>query len=82
MHCPRTHDQWKAVAAEFSFRWNFHHTLVAIDPNYVVITCPKNGRSLYFNYKRFHSIILFAIVDSNYKFLWMDVGANGSSSDV
>ena len=70
------------MAADFTSRWNFHHTLGAIDEKHVAITCPKNGGSLYFNYKGFHSIILFALVDANYKFMWVDLGVNGSSSDA
>ena len=29
----------------------------------------------------FHSIVLLALVDSNYEFLYIDVGANGLCSD-
>ena len=82
MHWPRTSAEWKAVAADFSSRWNFHHTFGAIDGKHLAIRCPKNGGSLNFNYKGFHSIILFALVDANYKFMWVDVGVNGSSSDA
>ena len=46
MQCPCTSDAWKQVAAEFSSRWNFHHTLGAIDGKHVAIRCPKNGGSL------------------------------------
>ena len=46
MQCPRTSDAWKQVAAEFSSRWNFHHTLGAIDGKHVAIRCPKNGGSI------------------------------------
>ena len=55
LQCPHTSDTWKQVSATFS-RWNFHHTLGAIDGKHVPIRCPK--------------------------FLWVDVGTNGSSSDV
>ena len=55
MQCPRTSDAWKQVAADFSSKWNFHHTLGAIDGKHVAITCPKNGGSLYYNYRGFHS---------------------------
>ena len=78
---PTTAEGWKAVAAGFSDKWQFHHALGAIDGKHVRIKCPKNGGSLYYNYKGFHSIILMAVVGPNYEFLWVDVGANGSASD-
>ena len=51
--------------------------LGAIDGKHVAIRCPKNGRSLYFC-----AIILFALVDANYKFMCLDVDLSGSSSDA
>lgn len=35
--------------------------------------------SFYYNYKGFHSLVLLAVVDSDYKFLYADVGANGAT---
>ena len=49
---------------------------------HVTIRCPKNVASHYCNYKGFHSVILLALVDAKYKFLWVDVGINCSSSDA
>ena len=40
------------------------------------------GGSFYHNYTGFHSIVLLALVDGDYKFLWVEVGAAGSSSDA
>ena len=32
--------------------------------------------------KRFHSTVLIALVDTDYKFIWVDLGANGIASDA
>ena len=37
---------------------------------------------MYYTFQGFHSIILLALVDADYKFLWVEVGANGASSDA
>jgi len=36
--------------------------------------------SLHFNYKGFHSIVLLALVDADYKFLYVDIGDSGAGS--
>lgn len=44
--------------------------------------CPSKVRSVYYNYKGFHSIVLLVIVDADYKFLFVDVVANGTCADT
>lgn len=78
---PTTQEGWLQVASQFSQRWNFHHTLGAIDGKHVALRKPAKSGSLYYNYKGFFSIILMAVVDAEYKFLWVDVGTNGACSD-
>ena len=81
LHCPTTPEEWKQVAEQFFHRWDLHHTVGALDGKHIAIRCPPGGGSTYYNYKGFHSIVLLALVDSNYKFLYVDVGSPGSGSD-
>ena len=67
---------------DFETKWNFPHCLGAIDGKHVNIFKPPPGTgSYYFNYKHSFSIVLMGIVNVNYEFLVVDVGANGRVSD-
>ena len=81
MKSPKTPEEWNEVAKGFASRWNYFNCLGALDGKHVAIKKPKNGGSLYFNYKRFHSIVLMALCDAKYKFLFVDVGAEGGAGD-
>lgn len=65
----------------FSTRWNFPGCIGAIDGKHVLIRCPKQSGSTFYNYKGSFSLILLALVDSNYCFTYVDVGAAGRESD-
>ena len=43
--------------------------------------CARLG-SEYFHYKGYFSLVVLALFDADYKFLWVNVGASGSSSDA
>jgi len=79
---PSTQGEWKSVARQFRSRWN--HCCVAMYGKHVAVKKPKKSGSPYYNYmyKGFFSVMLLALVDANYSFMWCNVGANGSSSDA
>jgi len=58
------------------------HTLGPTDGKHVVIQAPINTGSEYINYKSSFSIVLFAVVDANYNFIFVDAGCQGKISDA
>lgn len=79
---PTNPQQWKDVAEVFQEQWNFPNCGGAIDGKHVRIVPPANSGSFYYNYKCFFSIVMLAIVNANYEFMYLDIGKNGRNSDA
>jgi hypothetical protein len=69
------------VAKKYQALWNFPHSMGAIDGKHVVLQCPRNSASEYFNYKNAFRIVLFALVNANCNFMFVDAGCQGRISD-
>ena len=82
IRAPNTEQQWRTISERFLERWNFPHVLGAMDGKHIRIRKPANSESRYFNYKKYFSIVLFAMVDADLRFTYMEVGAEGKSSDA
>ncbi|KAG5870182.1 hypothetical protein JTB14_032474 [Gonioctena quinquepunctata] len=74
---PASEREWKDVAQQFERRWNFSNCIRAIDGKHINIRKPPGSGSYYFNYKNSFSVVLMAVVNANYEFIMVDVGANG-----
>jgi len=72
---------FKQKAAEFSYKWNFPNCILAIDGKHIRIRSPSNTGSLFHNYKEYFSLVLWAMVDANYKFVAVDIGSFGKEGD-
>ena len=69
------------MADQYLETWNFNNCIGAMNGKHVLINPPANSGSFYFNYKGSFSIVLLALVDANYKFLYVDIGCNVKISD-
>ena len=81
MQTPTEPRDWKLVAKQFEEKWNFPHCIGAVDGRRVMIRRPQGSGSYYYNYKDTNSVVLMAVVDANYRFIYVNVGTNGRVSD-
>ena len=75
MHIPSTKNDWLRIATEEL--WQFLNCIRAFGGKEIALFHPLSGGWNYYNYKRFHSIVLTTLVDANYKFLYVDIGCQG-----
>lgn len=60
---------------------NFSNCINALDGKQIVMKVPANGGGIYYKCKHTFSIVLMVLVDTEYKFTYVDVGCNGRISD-
>ena len=82
VQCPSTPEGWREKAREWQLLWQVYFSISALDGKHCGLKKPPKSGSAFHNYKGFFSIILLAMVDARYRFMWMDVGANGMQSDA
>ena len=81
MRFPSTENDWLKIATEFEELWHCLDCIGLLDGKHIALFHPLSGGSNYYNYRSFHSIFLMALTDTNYKFLYVDIGCQGRLSD-
>lgn len=76
-----TTEKWKDISNRFYELWNIPNCLGAMDGKHVRIQKLPNSGSTNYNYKGYHSIILFAVCDADGLFTMIDTGYAGRNSD-
>jgi len=77
IQCPTSTEEWSLIVEQFEKKWQFLHCCGALDGNHVAVTCPCNTGS-----SGFFSIVLMALVDADWTFLWIDDGSVGTINDA
>jgi len=74
-------DQWLEIANKFYLKTNFPNCVGAVDGKHIRCINPIYSGTMFFNYKKYFSIVLMAVVDAEYSFISIDVGSYGKESD-
>jgi hypothetical protein len=72
---------WKKISNKYEELWHFPHCLGSMDGKHVILEAPINSGTEYRNYKSSFSIVMFALVDAEYNFVFVDAGCQGRISD-
>ncbi|KAL6723875.1 hypothetical protein Aduo_018832 [Ancylostoma duodenale] len=75
-------EDFEHTARKTQVRYNYPRAIGFLDGKHVAIKKPVRSRSVYFNYKKFHSIILLACCDCDYNIIAFDVEAPGRVGDA
>ena len=70
-----TSEIWENVISGFQNKWQFPNCIGSIDGKHVIFKYPNKTGSNHYCYLHKFSIVLLAIVDADYKFICIDVGA-------
>ena len=72
---------WIKIEEDFCSKLNFPNVLGAIDDKHVLIQAPALSGLQFFCYKKTFNIVVLCLVDANYIFIAVDIGAYGKNTD-
>ncbi|KMQ85553.1 nuclease harbi1-like protein [Lasius niger] len=79
---PDIEEEWNHVVDNYLRQWNVPNCIrSAMDGRHIEFKVPLSQGSLYHNYKGTNSIVLLALVNAHYQFIYVNVGVNGRIND-
>lgn len=75
---PATQEEWHQIANDYFSQWNFPMCIGVLDGKRIVLEKTENSEAQFYEHKGKISIVLLSVVDANYKFIYVDVGAGGA----
>lgn len=78
---PKNENDWKKIATSFNRKWKFPNCAGAIDGKHVTLQAPVKSGIEFYNCKGFYRVVLFSVIDSDYNFIYADVGCQCRISD-
>lgn len=76
---PESVEEWLEI--ENGFKNKFPRCVGSLDGKHIVIQSPMHSGSTYYYYKKSFSIVLMALVNSNYNFVYVNIGGQSKISD-
>lgn len=73
---------WKKISQKYTDHYNLPHCVGSIDGKHIPIKRPTKGNEKYINYKRFDSIVLLGICDTDYTFTAVDILTECNGNDA
>ena len=84
-HMPQTEEEFKQKILDMEEFFKFPCCWTAIGGCHIPMKCPPGGLQAckeYHNFKNFYSIVLMAMIDSHYRFVWCNCGFPGCAHDA
>ena len=81
---PKTTKDFEEKMLDTEELWQFPFSWASVDGCHIPIKCPPGGKESckeYHNFKNFYSVVLMAMVDAKYRFVWGSCGFPGNSHD-
>ncbi|CAF2119842.1 unnamed protein product [Rotaria magnacalcarata] len=79
---PDNHQEIKDTSSKFLRKFGYPMCIGAVDGTHISIKPPLGLETDYFNYKKYHSVIMLAVVNADLGFTYINVGAPGRCNDA